>query len=413
MIKVNFYLDRKKSEQPLIFVFASHDGKRKKASCRIKIDPVNWDKKKQRAKPSKAFPAHRPINNILDQIQQTITADYYQKQLEKKSFLLKPIVAAITQPKEKSEINLITFCEAFIQQKIKEQKPKGTITVFKTAYTHIKYFNDYHYPINFNDIDLKFFKDYKDYLLIEKNFKANHANKMIAKLKQFMNESFDLGYHQNQKYKSRKFAIPKEDVDAIYYSVQELIQLYNHQYDRPALERVRDSFLIDAFTGLRFIDGVNLDPEHIIKKDGVKLLQHITTKTNTKVHIPIHWIVEEILDKYQGTPPPISNQKMNKHLKDVARLAGFTKKEIKRFTKGGIKKTEVHEKWQITTTHTARRSFATNMILADIDERVIMEIGGWKSITEFRKYIKLTSLENAIVVSKNPFWKKPKLRKVN
>lgn len=417
MIKINFYLDRKsnrkKSTADMIFVFASYNGKRKKASTRIRIDQAHWDSKKQRAKSSKSFPAYLPINSLLNEIENQATASYYSCQLSKEEFRFKEIVQEIVKPQAVSKkVTLISYIESFIAKKVKAKVPKGTLSVFKTAYKHLKYFNDYYYPIDFDTIDLKFFKDYKEYLFIERKMKQNHASKMVSKLKQFMNEAFDEELHNNQKYKSTKFNIKREPSDAIYYNVSELIQLYNFQPSIPSLERVRDAFLIYAFTFFRFSDGMKITIDRVIENQNGKTIQLINQKTGAKVIIPLHWIVEEVLEKYQGAPPQISNQKMNEYLKDLFLEAGFTQKVQITFTRGGVRKIEEYQKWQLTTTHTGRRSAATNLRLAGVDEDIVMMLGGWKSVTEFRKYVKIDNLQNAMIVAQLPFWQKPELRKV-
>jgi integrase len=49
----------------------------------------------------------------------------------------------------------------------------------------------------------------------------------------------------------------------------------------------------------------------------------------------------------------------------------------------------------IATTHTARRSFATNAFLAGLPTISIMKITGHKSESQFMKYIKVTGEQNA------------------
>ena len=83
--------------------------------------------------------------------------------------------------------------------------------------------------------------------------------------------------------------------------------------DNPRLERVRDLFIVGAWTGLRFSDFNNINPKDI-KKNGDIEIQ--TQKTKNSVIVPIHRYIKEIMKKYEGKtenslPPSISNQKMN------------------------------------------------------------------------------------------------------
>ena len=53
------------------------------------------------------------------------------------------------------------------------------------------------------------------------------------------------------------------------------------------------------------------------------------------------------------------------------------------------------EKWEAVSSHTARRSAATNMFKAGIPSISIMKITGHKTETQFMKYIKVSKEENA------------------
>jgi integrase len=115
------------------------------------------------------------------------------------------------------------------------------------------------------------------------------------------------------------------------------------------------------------------------------------------VVIPIHSSVEKILKKYNGVlPPSLSNQKTNDALKEVGKkLPSLQKTTSRTFTKGGVKETKTFQKWELLSSHTARRSFATNEYLAGMQTLTIMAITGHRSEKSFLKYIKLTPNEHA------------------
>lgn len=74
-------------------------------------------------------------------------------------------------------------------------------------------------------------------------------------------------------------------------------------------------------------------------------------------------------------------------------------------TKGGMRQTRVLEKWQLITTHTARRSFATNAFLAGVPTISIMKITGHKSELVFMHYIKISSEQNALLMLEHDHFK--------
>jgi integrase len=93
---------------------------------------------------------------------------------------------------------------------------------------------------------------------------------------------------------------------------------------------------------------------------------------------------------------------MNLYLKELCQRASITERvEVSR-TKGGFRDTRTLEKWELITTHTARRSFATNAFLAGVPTINIMKITGHKSESVFLKYIKISTEQNALMLLNHP-----------
>ena len=162
------------------------------------------------------------------------------------------------------------------------------------------------------------------------------------------------------------------------------------------MERVRDLFLIGCHTGLRFSDFTMIKDENILDTPKGQFFQVKTLKTNEKVIIPIKPTVLAIWNKYNGQlPRAISNQKMNDYLKELAKEAEFDSKVLFKRTKGhNIVQTE-YRKHELVSTHTARRSFATNAYIGGVPSISIMKITGHKTEKAFMKYIKISQEENA------------------
>jgi len=57
----------------------------------------------------------------------------------------------------------------------------------------------------------------------------------------------------------------------------------------------------------------------------------------------------------------------------------------------------------MASTHTARRSVATNIVKAGISSEHIMSITGHSTYQSFAKYIKLAAEEHTELTTKNPF----------
>jgi integrase len=162
------------------------------------------------------------------------------------------------------------------------------------------------------------------------------------------------------------------------------------------LDRVRDLFLVGCWTGLRFADFSNFKSENIEKDEHGEFIEVETQKTGKTVVVPILPTVQRIVAKYEGKlPKAISNQKMNDYLKEIGQLAGFDSIESKTLTKQGRKVMINKTKSDLMTTHTARRSFASNNYLAGMPTISIMAITGHSTERSFMRYIKLTPREHA------------------
>jgi integrase len=125
-----------------------------------------------------------------------------------------------------------------------------------------------------------------------------------------------------------------------------------------------------------------------------------TIKTEEYVEIPIHAQVKRIMKKYKGVnsnslPEAISNQKMNKYLKEIGELAKLDE-NISYIENKGNKRIQMKaNKFDLITCHTARRSFATNEFNAGTPPNLIMSITGHRTEKAFLTYIKTTKTQKA------------------
>ncbi len=122
------------------------------------------------------------------------------------------------------------------------------------------------------------------------------------------------------------------------------------------------------------------------------------------------------MKKYTGLtnnslPPAISNVNMNKYLKELAKEAGFDEMQQIRVYRGGNVMVENVPTYELISTHTARRSFATNVYLMGVPSINIMAITGHRTEKAFLKYIKVTPKEHAVKLRE--IWQREGMRIVN
>jgi integrase len=296
------------------------------------------------------------------------------------------------------------------------KKPRTKLS-YGTTLNVLKKYQDFKgKDITLEDINMDFYEDFIKFLqntqretkeTILTGYSKNTIGGHIKQIKVFMNYANDKGYTTNQGHKHRKFKTIEETPETIYLNDNDLLTLYELDLsENKKLDRVRDLFLIGCYTGLRFSDLSQLTPDKFIK--GGTQLKVKTIKTGETVIIPLHWTVKEILKKYNGgTPRPISNQKMNEYLKILCNVKHFQEIVILNKTEGGLSFEQKKQKWELVTVHTARRSFATNMFLAEVPAISIMKITGHRTEKAFMKYIKITQEQNADKLSIHPYFIKP------
>ncbi|MEI8087934.1 MAG: phage integrase SAM-like domain-containing protein [Paludibacter sp.] len=296
----------------------------------------------------------------------------------------------------------------------------NTTRKFPSTLKHLKVFakikrkNDF----EFDQINEKFYIEFVDYLqksivavdkkgspilnedsspkLLKNEFTQNSVGKHVKILKTILAEAAKDGINKSTTY--NQFAVYTEDSDAVYLNESELLQLKNTDFSKNLpLDRVRDWFLLLAWSGCRFSDLGKIGKTDI--KDGFITFRQ--QKTNSKVTIPLHPIVSEILLKYNyEIPEPITNQKFNDYIKIVAEKAGIISPEVLTRTVGGVLTSVSMQKFELITSHTGRRSFCTNMYKRGLPTLMIMSISGHKSEKSFLRYIRVKQEEHAELMAK-------------
>lgn len=411
MSEAKFILKEPKStDKTLIYLFYNFNYQRLKYSTGEKIAPKNWNPTKQRAKETRSFPEHFELNNRLNYIENSISNAFRKiindSRIPNSTILRNELNKILKGEKEKRKPDLFNFIEIYINES-KTSKSKTLINAYHAVHNRLIEFSALkHFPLDFDTIDLEFYSRFRDFLLYDKDLLNNTVGKYIKNLKLFLNEATERGINTNMIFRSKKFKVIQDETDSIYLNEDELGALYSLDLaSNSTLSEVRDLFLIGCYTGLRFSDFINLNKRNIVEKGQKKLIQIRTQKTDATVVIPMHPIVEDIWLKYNNSiPKPYSNQRMNIHLKTVGQLAALEDKQQITKNQGTKRNVFTLKKYEMLSTHTARRSFATNMYLAGVPTVSIMLITGHRTEKAFLKYIKVTKEQNATKLLEHPFF---------
>ena len=191
----------------------------------------------------------------------------------------------------------------------------------------------------------------------------------------------DLNYIDKQL---KRIIKPNNKPTNIALDENELQSMYDLDLSgKPHLDRARDIFLTGCYTGLRHSDYSRIRPEHV-KNDYIEIFMF---KGKEKVYIPFCSELVTILKKWNYTIPEMTSQELGRYIKEIGKLAGILANVEIIETKGNQTIINLKPKNEMITTHTARRSFATNMFYDGMNPIDIMKITGHKKLDTFQKYI--------------------------
>lgn len=299
--------------------------------------------------------------------------------------------------KDFSMMNLVQFIDHMIEtlSNLKESTLKSYKVVKKNIEEYQSKNNTVVTPLT---ADIDFYHSFVKFLSAE-GLAKNTIGTRIKIIKTVLNYASEKkGVKYSPDFRKKSFAKPSEETESIYLNVDELNAIETLVLSK-SLDKVRDMFLIACDTGLRYSDITRLTSENITE-DG--LIKMMTQKTTTIIYAPMTPRVKRIFEKYKyQLPKPISNKNYNESLKAIARMAGITAPVTRTHTTAGKLHTTTVSKYELVTSHTARRSFATNAYLGGVPTLNIMKVTGHKTETAFLKYIRIGAEESAKKMAKH------------
>lgn len=157
---------------------------------------------------------------------------------------------------------------------------------------------------------------------------------------------------------------------------EELERLIAYVPESPLEQQVRNQFIIGAYTGCRHSDFLKLDKTNIVNNS----LVYVSQKTKIQATVPLKPIVQEYLAFEKKGYSDVTFNRTIRHICQKCKIND----NVKLFQAG---KEESGEKWEFVTSHTARRSFATNLYLRECDLYSISQMMGHSSIEMTERYI--------------------------
>ena len=259
--------------------------------------------------------------------------------------------------------------------------------------------------LTFEKLTEQKFIEYLNYLQRELKLKNSTILKHISFVKWFLRWSCRKGYNTNTFFEVFKPKLKDTQKKVIFLTPTEFKQFREYQIpeQKKYLERVRDVFLFQCFTGLRYSDVENL------KKSDIRdnFIEVTTVKTSDSLKIELNQHSKGILDKYKDYEdskgralPVITNQRMNEYLKELAELAGINEPIRETYYIGNERFDEVTPKYALIGTHAGRRTFICNALSLGIPPQVVMKWTGHSDYKAMKPYIDIADETKANAMSK-------------
>ncbi|MFP3765726.1 site-specific integrase [Prevotella intermedia] len=382
-----------------------------------RIDASKWDADKQRVKngcSNKLKQSASEINASLLEYYTEIQSIFKRFEVEdvmptpeqiKKAFnaLHKPVSEEPKPKKEALPCEFFQVFDDFVEDCGRQNNwTDSTFEKFAAVKNHLTNFRE---GLTFEFFDERGLNDYISYLRDVKEMRNTTIGKQLSFLKWFLRWAFKKGVHQNNAYDSYKPKLKSTQKKIIFLTWDELNRLREFKIpsNKQALERVRDVFLFQCFTGLRYSDVFNLRRSDI-KGDHIEVT---TVKTSDSLIIELNNHSKAILDKYKDVAfeddkvlPVITNQKMNDYLKELAELAGIDEPVRQTYYRGNERIDEVTPKYALLGTHAGRRTFICNALALGIPPQVVMKWTGHSDYKAMKPYIDIADDIKANAMSK-------------
>lgn len=389
--KFNLRNTKKSNETPIYLKF--HYKKRVFTyATGLSVLPKNWDFKRQRIKGYQALT--KVENSHLDFLELNMNGCFLELRQQGKTITIDLLKIEFLKKLgiNKNLTNVVDYIIKFDEQR----KNKGLNATLRPVIKHLEIFNK---NLCFDDLDLKFYYDFIEYCF-DNNFSRNYINRILGQLIICCNDAIKNKVTTKQDYKY--FKNLKVKSENIYLSSKKISEMYQFQINNKELEATKDVFVLMCCLGLRHSDWQQVKAENIKKIKGNLIFTTKDKKTDNYIAVPLNLFpyALPILKKYDFLIPQIEYKRFLVNIRKVAEELNWIQLIEKQVYKKQIT-TETKRFCDAIGTHTARRSFVTNLKNRNFNNSEIMKMTGHKSTDSFNKYDKQKAEDNAVLIAQS------------
>jgi site-specific recombinase XerD len=355
---------------------------RSELSLKRSVAIEEWNDAKGMAKPKND--SLKSLNSYLEEIRSKLTSSYQEFVLEsefvnadavKNKFLgIKEQKHTLTTLMDYHNLHMIEVLaigtmknyyttEKYLKEFVAKQFKKEDLYLTELNYefiTHFEYFLRKHQPVDH-----------------QKGMTNNGVMKHLERFRKVIRLCVKMEWLDKDPFVMFKLKFNK--VERGFLTKEELFAIEDKEINIPRIQFARDVFVFSCYTGMAYIDVMQLTPHNVIKGiDGNQWIKTLREKTDTAVNVPLLPKALAIVEQYKNHPrsvahgtlfPGISNQKLNSYLKEIGDICGIHKN---------------------LTFHLARHTFATSVTLSNgVPIEMVSKMLGHTSIRTTQIYAKV------------------------
>jgi len=382
------------------------------SKTKLEVTKTYWNKKHTtKSKDISVINRQTQINNELNKITQFVLKEFDKSSVHNQlnnNWLTSQIDNYYKPTKDPKNIpkDIVRFIDYYIELRKNEVKPASLkkFNVIKHKLQRLE--GVLSKTIYISEINEDFKQEFFNYCRDE-NYSQNTIQRELNIIKTFCKFARSKGIEVDSELDSLK--LPKEKIDNIYLSLEEIELIENAEIEQPHLINATQWLIISCFTGQRISDFMRFTKEMIRIEKGKSLIEFEQQKTGKLMTIPVHAKVQKLLDKNKGEfPNRISDQRYNDYIKEVCKISGIDeeiqgKKQLNISKENETKKIRrvegVYPKYELVTSHIGRRSFATNYY-GEIPTSYLIYVTGHSSEVMFLNYIGKSNKDMALELTK-------------
>jgi integrase len=381
---IQFIIRKNKAKEELapIYVRITVDARRVEISLKRWINPNDWDNVKGKAKGNKE--EAKSLNHYLDEVRAQLVQNYQELQVQKQ-LITADTIKDLFLGLDQKDYTLCKLVE-YHNQVMMSSLTWGTMKNYFTTQKYIQKFLKERFRTTdmfLSGLSYKFITDFEFYLRNHKPIdhqrpmENNGVMKHLERFRKMVTMAVKMEWLDKDPFE--KYQLKFNRVERDFLTEYELAKIEKKEFRIERLKYVRDLFVFSCYTGLAYIDAINLNPINItIGIDGENWISTKRQKTDEPVRVPILPKAWEMIERYKTHPrslqkgtifPHVSNQKLNSYLKEIADLCGIEKN---------------------MTFHLARHTFATTVTLTNgVPIETVSKMLGHSRITTTQVYAKV------------------------